>query len=147
MIIDTLLATVDDRKTFNRYYDKFQAKNVDAMDFVLDEVYAQMKVKDYEEFAAKAFGVKEASVLGQGMSKQARAADVEQSDREYIAQRQQREKTLVILKKDPGGPKTFWSGINWMADRQHAEPVKASEVKALEQKWRTRTKQFPAAEK
>jgi poly-D-alanine transfer protein DltD len=36
--------------------------------------------------------LKEASVLGQGMSKQAKAADVEQSDREYIAQRQQREK-------------------------------------------------------
>ena len=36
--------------------------------------------------------LKEASLLGQGMSKAAKAADVEQSDREYIAQRQMRDK-------------------------------------------------------
>jgi hypothetical protein len=34
----------------------------------------------------------EARVLGQGMSKAARAADVEQSDREYIAQRQMKDR-------------------------------------------------------
>ena len=34
----------------------------------------------------------EEPILGRGMSKAARAADIEQSDREYIAQRQAREK-------------------------------------------------------
>jgi hypothetical protein len=38
----------------------------------------------------------EAPILGRGMSKAARVADVEQSDREYIAQRQQRQKLSVI---------------------------------------------------
>lgn len=38
----------------------------------------------------------EARLLGQGMSKAARAADVEQSDREYIAQRQAREKLTTV---------------------------------------------------
>jgi predicted Ser/Thr protein kinase len=63
MIIDSLLASVDDKAMFERYYNKFMAKNTDAMDFVLDEVYAQMKVKGYQEFEAKAFGIKEEKVI------------------------------------------------------------------------------------
>lgn len=51
---------------------------------------------------------------------------------------------LVILKKDPGDSKTFWTGINWMGTRKAAQPVKKSEVEKLEREWRTRTKQFPA---
>lgn len=56
MIIDSLLASADDEPTFSRYYDKFMAKNPDAMDFVLEELYTYMKVKTAEEFFAKAFG-------------------------------------------------------------------------------------------
>lgn len=54
-IIDTLLASVDDEPTFTRYYNKFMADEPDAMDFVLDEVYAKMGVKDADEFFDKAF--------------------------------------------------------------------------------------------
>lgn len=54
-IIDTLLASADDEKTFERYYNKFMADHPDAMDFVLDEIYAQMGVDDAEAFFAKAF--------------------------------------------------------------------------------------------
>lgn len=67
-IVDTLLASADDEATFERYYNKFMADHPDAMDFVLDEVYAQMEVKDAEEFFAKAFNradVKESLTEGQ----------------------------------------------------------------------------------
>lgn len=54
-IIDTLLASVDDKPTFTRYYERFMREDIDAMDFVLEEVYAKMGVKTAEEFFAKAF--------------------------------------------------------------------------------------------
>ena len=54
-IIDTLLASVDDEPTFTRYYNKFMAEMTDAMDFILEEVYAKMGVKTAEEFFDKAF--------------------------------------------------------------------------------------------
>ena len=54
-IIDTLLASIDDQPTFTRYYNKFMAETPDAMDFLLDEVYAKMGVKTAEEFFDKAF--------------------------------------------------------------------------------------------
>jgi hypothetical protein len=49
------------------------------------------------------------------------------------------EEELVIVKKNPGNEKTYWSGINWMATKDKALPIKASEVPALERQWRTRT--------
>lgn len=53
---------------------------------------------------------------------------------------------LVLVKKDPGGETTFWSGINWMADKEHAEPIRMSKVKDLATKWKTHVKTFPAPE-
>ncbi len=50
---------------------------------------------------------------------------------------------LVIVKRDPGDAKSFWTGINWMGTRKSALPIKAVEVAALERQWRTRTKRFP----
>lgn len=54
-IIDTLLASVDDKATFERYYDKFMAEMPDAMDFILEELYAKLGVKTAEEFFAKIY--------------------------------------------------------------------------------------------
>jgi hypothetical protein len=60
MILDSLLAAATDKPTFERYYNKFLAKYPDAMDFVLEDLYAEFKVKTAEEFFSKAFGVTEA---------------------------------------------------------------------------------------
>lgn len=53
--------------------------------------FSRDQIKKISEYENKKLS--EATVLGAGMTKAARAADVEQSDREYIAQRQAREKT------------------------------------------------------
>jgi hypothetical protein len=55
MILDSLLAAATDKPTFERYYNKFLAKYPDAMDFVLEDLYAEFKVKTAEEFFSKAF--------------------------------------------------------------------------------------------
>jgi len=44
-----------------------------------------------KELSKRLDAVNEISVLGQGMSKKAKAADVDQSDREYILQKQKKE--------------------------------------------------------
>ena len=57
-------------------------------DTEFDEAFDQFVT---EEFGVGLDEVLESTVLGAGMSKEAKARDVEQSDREYIARRQQRE--------------------------------------------------------
>jgi len=54
-IIDTLLASSDDEKTFTRYYEKFLAEHPDAMDFLLDDIYSMLKVENSDEFFKKIF--------------------------------------------------------------------------------------------
>lgn len=58
-ILDTLLASVSDKKTFSRYYDKFQAELPDTMDYIVDELLDRMKVDNIDELFAKAYGITE----------------------------------------------------------------------------------------
>lgn len=60
----------------------------------------QGKAKAMDKLKKMGVNMNEASVLGAGMSKAARAADVEQSDREYIVQRQKRDKMKSDFPKD-----------------------------------------------
>jgi hypothetical protein len=62
-ILDTLLASTGDLQTFKRYYERFMREEPDAMDLVLDELFAKLGVKSAEEFFAKAF-LKEAAEPG-----------------------------------------------------------------------------------
>lgn len=54
---------------------------------------------------------------------------------------------LVIAKSGNGPSKTFWNGIAWMGTKSEAQPIKKSEVAALERKYRIRAKVFPAPKK
>lgn len=54
-IIDTLLASATDESTFSRYYNKFLAEHPDAMDHLLEDLYAEFGVTDADDFFKKAF--------------------------------------------------------------------------------------------
>lgn len=62
----------------------------------------------FDQFVTEEFGMNleevlsESSILGAGMSKEAKARDIEQSDREYIAQRQKRDAEDLTKKINAG---------------------------------------------
>lgn len=58
-ILDTLLASVSDQKTFSRYYDKFQDELPNAMEFIVDDLLNRMKVDNIDQLFAKVYGIAE----------------------------------------------------------------------------------------
>lgn len=80
--------TKHEAKALERTGKVFATTNNGMLLWVTDDQLAELKK----------VGLLEGSMLGAGMSKAGRAADVDQSDREYILQRQQRQHAKSLVK-------------------------------------------------
>lgn len=96
---------------------------------------AKMSSKDLKKFAEtprkglpKKVKKEEDAVLGRGMSKSAKARDVEQSDREYIAQQQKKWKKANAKKKSKTNENTKARMIVRKMIREKMEEIKARQL-------------------
>ena len=121
-ILDTLLASTGDLQTFKRYYERFMREEPDAMDLVLDELFAKLGVKSAEEFFAKAF-LKEAATPGDE-DYDGDPAEVDtfwivgwndEESKAWVGEVTQRDSPKWVETASKGAPPSNWGGKRYMS--------------------------------